>query len=263
MYNYFDSYNTFLHGIDEIMVENEPEFDIIYDQIKTDFETYPIIAHFASFDLSVLRHTLDLYNIEYPETDYSCTYQMAREYLDGVFSLRLDSICDYFGIDLNHHRALSDANACAEIAIRLFNDKGIKSFEQISEKFNLRTGKLMKGGYSPSGLKFSGYYKISDLEFDKSNINPENPLFEKQVVFTGTLQSLIRRDAQLKVLEIGGNCQKNVISNTDYLVIGEQDYKRYGEGFKSKKMKKAEKLLKEGNRIELLTESQFLEMISY
>lgn len=64
--NYFDFYNTYLHGIDERMVKNEPEFDKIYKEIKPYFESYPIIAHNASFDISVLRHTLDLYEIEYP-----------------------------------------------------------------------------------------------------------------------------------------------------------------------------------------------------
>lgn len=260
--NYFDFYNTFLHGIDESMVENEPEFDIIYNQIKSDFESYPIIAHNASFDISVLRHTLDLYGIEYPETDYSCTYQMSREALKGLFSLKLDSVCNHFGIKLNHHRALSDAEACAEIAIRIFQNKGINSFEEISQNFNLRIGKLLKGGYKPSTVKSSGGYKISDLEFDDTNFKPENPFFEQTVVFTGTLQSMVRKEAQVKVLEIGGKCGSGVTSQTNYLIVGEQDYQKYGEGFKSSKMKKAEKFLSEGKAIELLTEGQFLEMIN-
>lgn len=259
--NYFDFYNTFLHGIDESMVENEPEFDIIYNKIKSDFESYPIIAHNASFDISVLRHTLDLYGIEYPETDYSCTYQMSREALKGLFSFRLDSVCDYLGIKLDHHRALSDAEACAEVAISIFQDRGIDSFDQISQNFNLKIGKLQKGGYRPSAIKSSGY-KISEVEFDDSNFKPENPFFEKTVVFTGTLQSMIRKEAQVKVLEIGGECGSGVTSQTNFLIVGEQDYQKYGEGFKSSKMKKAEKLLSQGKEIELLTEGQFLQMIN-
>jgi DNA polymerase-3 subunit epsilon len=259
--NYFDFYNTFLHGIDESMVENEPEFDVIYNQLKPYFESYPIIAHNASFDISVLRHTLDLYDIEYPETNYSCTYQMAREAFKGLFSFKLDSVCNYLGIKLDHHRALSDAEACAEVAIRIFQDKGIDSFDQISQNFNLRIGKLQKGGYRPSTVK-SSRYKISELDFDDANFNPENPFFEKTVVFTGTLQSMIRKEAQIKVLEIGGECGSGVTSQTNFLIVGEQDYQKYGEGFKSSKMKKAEKLLSQGKEIELLTEGQFLELIN-
>jgi len=260
--NYFEFYNTFLHGIDESMVENEPEFNKIYEELRPYFESYPILAHNASFDISVLRHTLDLYGIEYPTTEYSCTYQIAREVLKGLFSFKLDSICNHFNIKLNHHRALSDAEACAEIAIKIFQKEEISSFKEISQNFNLRTGKLLKGGYKPSTTKNSGGYKISDLEFDETNFKSENPFFGQTVVFTGTLQSMVRREAQIKVLEIGGKCGKGVTSQINYLIVGEQDYQKYGEGFKSSKMKKAEKFLAEGKSIELLTEGQFLEMIN-
>lgn len=152
--NYFDFFNTELHGIDARMVENEPEFDVVYRQIKSDFEKYPIIAHNASFDMSVLRKTLDLYNLDYPETSYSCTYQMSREYLDNLYSFRLDAVCNFFGITLNnHHRALADAEACAEIAIRLFQEKGMNNFTEISHYFDLNIGKLIKNGYKPSSKR--------------------------------------------------------------------------------------------------------------
>lgn len=260
--NYFDFFNTYLHGIDESMVENEPEFDEIYKQLKSDFENYPIIAHNASFDISVLRHTLDLYKIEYPETDYSCTYQIAREELKGLFSFKLDSLCKHYGIELEHHRALSDAQACAEIAIKIFQSKGINSFAEISQHFNLKVGKLHKEGYRASTVIRKPGYKISDLKFDDTNFKPENPFFGHTVVFTGTLQSMVRKDAQIKVLEIGGKCGSSINSKTNFLVVGEQDYQRYGEGFKSSKMEKAETFLSRGIAIELLTESQFLEMIN-
>ena len=65
MDNYFDYYNTVIHGIDEDMVKNEPEFDKIYEKIRPILDSYPIIAHNASFDISVLRHTLDLYEKQY------------------------------------------------------------------------------------------------------------------------------------------------------------------------------------------------------
>jgi len=261
--NYFDSYNTFLHGIDEEKVKNEPEFDEIYEKLRADFESYPIIAHNASFDISVLRNALDLYGLDYPETKYSCTYQMSREALKGLFSFKLNSVCDHFGVELEHHRALSDANACAEIALKIFERKQVFEFDEITNKFNLRIGSLFKGGYKPSLVKGkSGSYKISELEFDDTNFQLENPFFEQTVVFTGTLQSMSRKEAQVKVLEIGGKCGSNVGLSTDFLIVGEQDYQRYGDGFKSSKMKKAEKFLAEGKTIELLTESQFLEMIN-
>ncbi len=260
--NYFDFYNTEIHGIDEEMVKNEPEFNDIYKLLKSDFENYPLIAHYATFDMSVLRHTLDLYNIDYPKTIYSCTYQLAKQAFKGEFSYRLDSLCKSHGIELEHHRALSDANACAEIAIKIFKENNVEKFEDISKKFDLRLGQLFQGGYKGSAKTFKSSYKLTDFDIDESKFNPENDFYGQAVVFTGTLQSMTRKEAQLKVLEIGGKCTTGIVKDTSYLIVGEQDYSKYGAGFKSSKMKKAEKMLSSGKEIELLTESQFLEMIN-
>jgi DNA polymerase-3 subunit epsilon len=186
---------------------------------------------------------------------------MSREALKGLFSFKLNSVCNHFGIELDHHRALSDAIASAEIAIRLFNEREISRFEEISNKFNLRIGKLSKDAYRPSIVRDYAY-KISDLEFDENKFNSDNPFFNSTVVFTGTLQSMIRKEAQIKVLEIGGKCGTGVTLDTNFLIVGEQDYQKYGQGFKSSKIKKAEKILAKGKIIELLTEGQFLEMIN-
>ena len=42
---------------------------------------------------------------------------MGRSLLPGI-SHRLNDMCDYYGIDLNHHQADSDSRACAEILLR-------------------------------------------------------------------------------------------------------------------------------------------------
>jgi DNA polymerase-3 subunit epsilon len=185
--NYFDFYNTEIHGIDEKTVENELEFNEIYKLLKSDFENYPLIAHYATFDMSVLRHTLDLYNIDYPKTIYSCTYQLAKQAFKGEFSYRLDALCKNYGIKLEHHRALSDANACAEIAIKIFKEKGITKFENIEQEFDLKLGKLFRGGFKGSVKTFKNSLKLSDLDIDETKFNSENPFYSQKVVFTGTL----------------------------------------------------------------------------
>ncbi len=261
--NYFDSYNTYLHGIDEHKVANEPEFDEIWKKIKHYFVGNNLIAHNAGFDFSVLRHVLDLYNIEYPELDYSCTYQISKRAWKGLFSYKLNSVCEHLGIELEHHRAKSDAKACAEIAIKAFSDNNLQNFSEIENIFNLKIGKLTKNSYSPALTKHkkSKSHKISDIEFDKSKIDKNSIFYGASVVFTGKLTYLTRQEAQQRVLEIGGNCTNGVTKQTNFLILGDQDYTKYGEGFKSSKIKKAEKLLSEGQDIELLSENQFLELI--
>ena len=261
--NYFDWRNTEIHGINHDTVKDEPEFDVIYNNLKDDFEKYPIIAHNASFDMSVLRRTLDLYNIPYPTTLYSCTYQLSKKVYKNLLSYKLNSICDFLKIDLIHHDALSDANACAEIAINIFKKHSVFEFEQIRGEFNLKVGQLLPNSYKPSiTISKRTSTSINDLEFEDKK-DHENEFFNKNIVFTGTLISMLRKEAQIKVLEIGGKCQNSVTSTTNFVVVGEQDYHRYGEGFKSSKIKKAEKVLFNGNDIELISENQFLEMIDF
>ncbi len=261
--NYFDSYNTYLHGIDENKVANEPEFDKIWTKVKHYFIGNKMIAHNAEYDFSVLRHVLDLYNIEYPELDYSCTYQISRRELKGLFSYKLNSVCEFLDINLEHHRAKSDAKACAEIAINAFSKNNLQNFTDIEKVFNLKIGKLNRDGYSPALTKHKRrkYHKISDIQFDKTKADENNIFYGANVVFTGKLNHLIRKEAQQKILEIGGNCTTGITKQTNFLILGDQNYITYGNGFKRSKIKKAEKLLAEGQDIELLSEKQFLELI--
>ena len=77
-----------------------------------------LVAHNASFDMSVLKKCLKHYDIYWkPAASYCCTVLMGRTLLPNI-SHRLNCMCDYYGIDLDHHQADSDSRAAAEILIR-------------------------------------------------------------------------------------------------------------------------------------------------
>ncbi len=66
----------------------------------------------------MLKKCLRGYGIEWrPQVKGLCTVRMGRRLLPGI-SHRLGDMCEYYGIDLNHHRADSDSLACAAILIR-------------------------------------------------------------------------------------------------------------------------------------------------
>ena len=44
------------------------------------------------------------------------------------------------------------------------------------------------------------------------------------IIFTGTLQSMARKDAMQKVVDAGGVCLDSINKTVNYLVIGEQDF---------------------------------------
>ena len=49
----------------------------------------------------------------------------------------------------------------------------------------------------------------------------------KNICFSGDFESLSKADAYLKVLNIGGNIQKNVTLKTNILVLGNQNEKNH------------------------------------
>jgi DNA polymerase-3 subunit epsilon len=114
----FDDFNTQLTGIDEDAVADAPTFAELWDQIEPIMGSGILVAHNASFDMSVLKKCLQTYGIDWqPTASYLCTVQMGRRLLPGR-SHGLDAMCDYYGICLNHHQADSDSRACAEILLR-------------------------------------------------------------------------------------------------------------------------------------------------
>ena len=60
----------------------------------------------------------EAFGCQAPKIPFHCTLKGARRALP-LQSRGLDCVCGYFGIGLDHHHALSDARACAEIFLRL------------------------------------------------------------------------------------------------------------------------------------------------
>ena len=114
----FDPFNIALTGITPEGVAGQPAFPALWEAIAPIMESGVLIAHNAPFDLSVLSKCLRGYGIAWkPEVRYACTCQMSRRLLPGLPNHRLDTLCDYLHIDLDHHHAGSDSHACGEILL--------------------------------------------------------------------------------------------------------------------------------------------------
>jgi DNA ligase (NAD+) len=83
----------------------------------------------------------------------------------------------------------------------------------------------------------------------------EGPLSGQSFLFTGALEAFNRKEAQKLVDENGGENAKSVTKALNYLVVGA------GRGNKSSKQKKAEKLVADGESVQIITEGEFLAMI--
>ena len=115
---HFDYFNTRLTGIDENTVRNAPAFPELWKQIEPIMGDGILVAHNAVFDLGVLKKCLQDYGIIWkPTAKYCCTARIGRALLPDM-KHRLNDMCEYYGICLDHHKADSDSHACAEIFLR-------------------------------------------------------------------------------------------------------------------------------------------------
>lgn len=125
---HFDDFNVMLTGISPEMVEDAPIFAQLWPKIRPYFENSVLVAHNAQFDMAVLAKCLQHYGMVWKETaQYICTCRMGKQCLPMLQNHRLNTLCDYYGIDLMHHRADSDALACAEILRRLAKREDVRA----------------------------------------------------------------------------------------------------------------------------------------
>ena len=113
---HFDYFNSALTGITPDDVRFAPTFPQLWEEIKPIFDGGVLAAHNAPFDMGVLSKCLLSYGIGYKRyIDYACTCQMARRIYPHLPNHRLDTLCDYLLISLDHHNAGSDSLAAAKL----------------------------------------------------------------------------------------------------------------------------------------------------
>lgn len=108
---------TRIHKIRMADVADAPDFAALWPDLSAFIGTDILVAHNSSFDRSVLRRSLEHYGIDFPDPPFVCTVRRARTAWPFLENHRLDTVCRFLGIELNHHEALSDSVACAKICL--------------------------------------------------------------------------------------------------------------------------------------------------
>jgi DNA polymerase-3 subunit epsilon len=115
------AYITHLTGIDNAMVADAPLFSDIADELETQLEGCIFVAHNVGFDYGFIKSAFESINRSFHKPKY-CTVRNARKSFPGLKSYSLGNLTEHFEISLNnHHRALSDAKATANLLLLIQN----------------------------------------------------------------------------------------------------------------------------------------------
>ena len=142
----FAPFHIALTGITPEMVADKPSFPQLWQELEPVLSSGLLVAHNAPFDLSVLAKCLRDYGIVWrPSVPYACTCQISRRLLPQLPNHKLNTLCDFLGLDLDHHRAGSDSRACGEILLHhLHKGADLKPFIRTYDLLHIRTSTLSR-----------------------------------------------------------------------------------------------------------------------
>ena len=149
----FDRINVSIHGITPAAVKDKPQFADLWPTINSYFKDNCVIAHNASFDMSVLRCALTAYSLPHPQLRYHCSVILARRTWVGLTSYKLNVLADHLSIHLKHHDAEDDAAAAAEIVLRASQFHSAVSLDDLCARTGTTQGLLSLDGWVPPRIR--------------------------------------------------------------------------------------------------------------
>jgi DNA polymerase-3 subunit epsilon len=281
----FDPHNVRIHGIRPERVAGLPRFGELFPEIGAFIGGDVLAAHNAAFDLGVIRSGLEVSGLPGPAYDYVCTVMLSRRCYSLV-SNSLPYAAEEAGVPLvNHHDAAEDARACAGILIDIAARNGSASIAELhlslglpvsrQAAFDPRRDPLSKAtaaalealaGGGPAGTPLrrpfaAGWPEEGANPEPNPAASPDHPLFGQTVVFTGEL-AIPRPEAKVRSAELGARPESRVTARTTVLVVGDgfvaADLR---SGRLTGKARRVLELHDRGQRIEVLSEGEFLQMV--
>jgi len=124
-----------LTSINDRMVEDAPNISVILPKFMDFCGGSILVAHNADFDTGFIRHNCEVLGLPYDYT-YVDTLGIARSFLEGLKNYKLDTVVEAMGCTLaNHHRAVDDAGATADVFVRFlerFKKKNIRDLDELN-----------------------------------------------------------------------------------------------------------------------------------
>ncbi len=239
--DYFDSYNVAIHGIDQAMVEGAPSWVDVHERLRANFSGQILASH-TPFDRTAVQRACQRAATSTFECRWLDTARVVRRAWPAFSQsgYGLANVAAHFGIKFKHHDAEEDARAAGEILLRAIKETGSSANEWCT--LSLRSTSASSASVAREA-------------------NPDGPLYGNVVVFTGAL-SIPRQEAATAAAAAGCEVAEGVTKHTTILVVGDQDIRRLAGADKSSKHRKAEALMAKGQRIRVVGESDFGQLIN-
>jgi DNA polymerase-3 subunit epsilon len=141
-YPYMNPWNQRVHGISSANVSNARTFEELWGELKPWLEDQYLVAHNAAFDMRVLRAALGYYDLAIPWAEYFCSVSLSRKTWKHLPSHSLGVVSQYHNIQFNHHRAGDDAEACAIITLKAFEEVEALNVQDGLKKLGMALKKL-------------------------------------------------------------------------------------------------------------------------
>lgn len=244
---YVSSFITELTGISNKMLESARE----KKDVLTDFDAFLlddiVVGHNVNFDINFLYESFEEKLGKPLRNNFIDTMRIARRLLNELKHHRLRDLAEYYKVSYKGaHRALNDCIITFECFLGLKNT-AIEKYESIEE--------------FKKSINRKPTISANDIITTRTEFDKDHPLFGKVCVFTGKLDKMPRKDAMQIIVDMGGINSTRVTANTDYLILGNNDYCRQIKDGKSNKQKKAEELMLKGSGIVIITENVFYDIM--
>lgn len=242
--DFFAPMNISIHGITEEDVVGCPTFPEIVGKLDHFINKEVCVTH-THFDRVSIGKVSEKYKLEQFEPVWLDSAMVARRtWEDCAYrGYGLANVSRKIGCELNHHNALEDAKACGYILLAAIEITGLDLDAWLK--------RVCQPIYSSSSTSSSAVRREE---------NPEGALYGEVIVFTGALE-IQRREAANLAASIGCSVAPNVTKKTSLLVVGDQDISRLAGKKKSSKHVKAEKLISRGQKIRVIKESDFMDLV--
>ena len=243
--DYFDFINIDIHGITEEDVVGSPKFSEVVDELSYYLSGSICVSH-THFDRVSVGRAFEKYSLNSIDTTWLDSARVARRTWEDCSwrGYGLSNVCKIIGYDFKHHDALEDAKAAGQILIAAIQKTGLDIDSWL---------KRVRQPIDPANSSIG-----SAINRDG---NPEGELYGEVLVFTGALE-VPRREAANLAASIGCTVASGVTKNTTLLVVGDQDVTKLAGKAKSSKHLKVEQLIAKGQKIRIIKESDFKELVN-